>query len=323
MIGGSQSLTSGMPAKGLARPRLPAIDPGVKILATGGSGQVGTELSRRGAAWQTEVHAVTRDELDITQSGAVLAILEQTKPDVVVNAAAYTAVDKAETEPETAFAANRDGPGFLAVGCAKLGVPLIHISTDYVFNGEKTRGYRETDHTSALGVYGQSKEAGERAVRESWGRHIILRTSWVYAGHGGNFVRTMLRVGSERESLRVVSDQTGTPTFAGDIANAILSIATNIAGREQAPWGTYHYTAKGQTTWHGFAEAIFDAAEARLGRHPAIEAITTREYPTPAKRPVNSVLDCAKIDASFKPPRRDWREGLAEVLDELLLAPED
>jgi dTDP-4-dehydrorhamnose reductase len=312
-----------MPAKGLARPRLPAIDPGVKILATGGSGQVGTELSRRGAAWQTEVHAVTRDELDITQSGAVLAILEQTKPDVVVNAAAYTAVDKAETEPETAFAANRDGPGFLAVGCAKLGVPLIHISTDYVFNGEKTRGYRETDHTSALGVYGQSKEAGERAVRESWGRHIILRTSWVYAGHGGNFVRTMLRVGSERESLRVVSDQTGTPTFAGDIANAILSIATNIAGREQAPWGTYHYTAKGQTTWHGFAEAIFDAAEARLGRHPAIEAITTREYPTPAKRPVNSVLDCAKIDASFKPPRRDWREGLAEVLDELLLAPED
>jgi dTDP-4-dehydrorhamnose reductase len=316
-------LTSGMPAKGLARPRLPAIDPGVKILATGGSGQVGTELSRRGAAWQTEVHAVTRDELDITQSGAVLAILEQTKPDVVVNAAAYTAVDKAETEPETAFAANRDGPGFLAVGCAKLGVPLIHISTDYVFNGEKTRGYRETDHTSALGVYGQSKEAGERAVRESWGRHIILRTSWVYAGHGGNFVRTMLRVGSERESLRVVSDQTGTPTFAGDIANAILSIATNIAGREQAPWGTYHYTAKGQTTWHGFAEAIFDAAEARLGRHPAIEAITTREYPTPAKRPVNSVLDCAKIDASFKPPRRDWREGLAEVLDELLLAPED
>jgi dTDP-4-dehydrorhamnose reductase len=307
-----------MPAKGLARPRLPAIDPGVKILATGGSGQVGAELFRRGAAWQTEVHAITRDRLDITQSAAVLTILEKIKPDVVVNAAAYTAVDKAETEPDRAFAANRDGPGFLAVGCAKLGVPLIHISTDYVFNGEKASGYRETDSTSPLGVYGESKEAGERAVREAWGRHIILRTSWVYAGHGGNFVRTMLQVGSERESLRVVADQTGTPTFAGDIADAILSIAANIAGREQAAWGTYHYTAKGQTTWHGFAEKIFDAAEARLGRRPIIEAITTREYPTPAKRPVNSVLDCAKVDAAFKPPRRDWHEGLAEVLGELL-----
>jgi dTDP-4-dehydrorhamnose reductase len=312
-----------MPAKGLARPKLPAIDPSVKILVTGGNGQVGTELSRHGAAWQTEVHAVTRDELDITQSGAVLTILKQAKPDVVVNAAAYTAVDKAETEPDRAFAANRDGPGFLAMGCAKIGVPLIHISTDYVFNGEKTSGYRETDQASPLGVYGESKEAGERAVREAWGQHIILRTSWVYASHGGNFVRTMLRVGRERESLRVVSDQTGAPTFAGDIANAILTIATNIAGREQAAWGTYHYTAKGQTTWHGFAEAIFDAANVRLGRRPTIEAITTREYPTPAKRPVNSVLDCTKIDATFQPPRHDWREGLAEVLDELLLAPDD
>ena len=316
-------MTAAMPVKGLARPRLPAIDPGVKILATGASGQVGTELSRRGAAWQTDVHAVTRDDLNITQSGPVLAILKQTKPDVVVNAAAHTDVDKAETEPEGAFAANRDGPGFLAVGCAQLGVPLIHISTDYVFNGEKTGGYRETDPASPLGVYGQSKEAGEHAVREAWGRHIILRTSWVYAAHGGNFVRTMLRVGGERESLRVVADQTGTPTFAGDIADAILSIAANIVGREQAPWGTYHYTAKGQTTWHGFAEAIFDTAEARLGRRPAIEAIVTSEYPTPAKRPVNSVLDCTKIDASFKPPRRDWREGLADVLDELLQDPED
>jgi dTDP-4-dehydrorhamnose reductase len=298
------------------RPRKP--DVGTRILATGGGGQVGTELTRRAKAWDAEVQALTRAELDITDPEAIRETLETARPDVVINAAAHTAVDKAEEESERAFTANAEAPGYIAKACADLGIPLIHISTDYVFDGDKNGAYGETDPVSPLGVYGASKEAGERAVREAWDHHVIMRTSWVYAAHGGNFVRTMLRVGAERDSLRVVADQNGTPTFAGDIADAALSIAAKVVGEDAVPWGTYHYTAKGQTTWHGFAEAIFDIAEPTLGRRPLIEAIATSEYPTPARRPVNSVLDCAKIDANFAPPRRPWREGLAEVLDEML-----
>ena len=289
-----------------------------RILVTGGGGQVGTELTRRAAAWKSEVQALGRKDLDITQADAVRETLAAARPAVVINAAAYTAVDKAEEDSEAAFAANRDAPGNIGRVCAALAIPLIHISTDYVFDGQKEGAYLADDPVSPLGVYGASKEAGERAVREAWSQHVIMRTSWVYAAHGGNFVRTMLRVGAERDTLRVVADQTGSPTFAGDIADAALAIAGKIAGQPKAPWGTYHYTARGHTTWHGFAEAIFDLAETTLGRRPAVEAITTSEYPTPARRPVNSVLDCAKIDANFSPPRRSWREGLAEVLDELL-----
>jgi dTDP-4-dehydrorhamnose reductase len=310
-----------MLANDLATPRSPMGDPTLKILATGGGGQVGTELARRAGAWDTEITVLSRGELDITDVEAVRAILRASKPDVVINAAAHTAVDKAESEPDLAFAANRDAPGFIASACAELEVPLIHLSTDYVFDGDTGSAYTESDQVSPLGVYGASKEAGERAVRDTWARHIIMRTSWVYAAHGGNFVRTMLRVGAERDGLRVVADQTGAPTFAGDIADAALAIAKQIAKQRQAKWGTYHYTAKGHTTWHGLAEAIFDIAEPYLGRRPTIEAITTSEYPTPAKRPVNSVLDCGRIDAIFAPPRREWREGLAEALDELLKDP--
>jgi dTDP-4-dehydrorhamnose reductase len=292
----------------------------VKVLTTGGGGQVGTELARRGGACQADVTALTRADLDITDLAAVRAVVRRARPDVMVNAAAYTAVDKAESEPDAAFAANRDAPGAIAAICAELAIPLIHISTDYVFDGGKTGAYRETDPVQPLGVYGASKEAGERAVRDAWGRHVILRTSWVYAAHGGNFVRTMLRVGAARDTLPVVDDQTGAPTFAGDIADAVLAIAGRIAGagQQDGAWGTYHYTARGQTTWHGFADAIFASAETTLGRRPVLEAIPTSAYPTPAQRPVNSVLDCAKIDAAFAPPRRDWREGLAEVLGDLL-----
>ena len=290
----------------------------IKILATGGGGQVGTELTRRAEAWGAEVEALTRDDLDITQATAVRDVIEAAHADVVINAAAYTAVDKAEEDSERAFAANRDAPGHIAKVCAHLGIPLIHISTDYVFDGTKTGAYLEDEPVNPLGVYGTSKEAGERAVRDAWDEHVIMRTSWVYAAHGSNFVRTMLRVGAERDSLRVVADQIGAPTFAGDIADAALAISGKIAGQHASPWGTYHYTAKGQTTWHGFAEAIFERAETALGHRPLLEAISTSEYPTPARRPVNSVLDCAKIDVKFSPPRRSWREGLAEVLDDLL-----
>lgn len=294
----------------------------MKVLATGGGGQVGTELARRGGGGRAEVIALKRADLDITDATAVREVMRRVRPDVVVNAAAYTAVDKAESEPDIAFAVNRDAPGAIAVACADIGAPLIHISTDYVFDGGKTGAYAEADPVRPLGVYGESKEAGERAVRDALDRHVILRTSWVYAAHGGNFVRTMLRVGAERDQLKVVDDQTGTPTFAGDIADAILAIVDRIAGGNgSAGWGTYHYTAKDHTTWHGFAEAIFSTAEARLGRRPTLEAIPTSAYPTPAKRPMNSVLDCAKIDTVFASPRRHWREGLAEVLGDLLQEP--
>jgi dTDP-4-dehydrorhamnose reductase len=293
---------------------------GKRILATGGGGQVGTELIRRAKPLDTELKALSRAELDITDPEAIHEILETARADLVINAAAYTAVDKAEEESERAFAANAEAPGYIAKACADLGIPLIHISTDYVFQGDKIGSYRETDPVNPLGVYGASKEAGERAVREALDRYVIMRTSWVYAAHGGNFVRTMLRVGAERASLRVVADQKGTPTFAGDIADAALSIAARIFGEEATPWGTYHYTAKGQTTWHGFAEAIFDITGQTLDHRPLIEAIATSDYPTPARRPVNSVLDCTKIDANFAPPRRSWHEGLAEVLDELVKA---
>lgn len=294
-----------------------------RIIATGGGGQVGTELVRRAAANRVDVKALTRADLDITDPVAVRRLLDAERPDVVINAAAYTAVDKAEEDAEAAFAVNRDAPGHIAGACAKRDIALIHISTDYVFDGGKNSAYLESDPVKPLGVYGASKEAGERAVREAIDQHVIMRTSWVYAAHGGNFVRTMLRVGVERDLLKVVSDQTGAPTFAGDIADAALSVARKITTSrdrldEPPAWGTYHYTAKECTTWHGFAEAIFDIAEPVFGRRPIVEAIPTSEYPTPAKRPANSVLDCAKIDTAFAPPRRPWREGLAEVLEELL-----
>ena len=290
----------------------------LRVLATGGGGQVGRELARRGAAAGAGVAALPRAELDIADPAAIRAALDRLRPDVVVNAAAYTAVDRAESEPDAAFAANRDGAANVARACAAAGVPLVHISTDYVFDGTKDGPWTEDDAPNPLGVYGRSKLAGEAAARAAHARLVVLRTSWVYAAHGGNFARTMLRLGAERDRLRVVDDQRGAPTFAGDIADAALAVARRIAGRADAPWGLYHYAARGETTWRGFAEAILEAAAPALGRRPVVEPIATAEYPTPAARPANSTLDCARIDAAFAPPRRCWREGLAEVLDELL-----
>ena len=289
----------------------------VDLLVTGAGGQVGTELLRRSEAAGFSVKGLTRADLDISDPDAVSAAVREAAPRFLVNAAAYTAVDKAESEPDAAFAVNRDASGHLAAAAAAAGIPLIHISTDYVYDGTKAGAWVESDPVSPLGVYGASKEAGERAVCDALDAHVILRTSWVYAAHGGNFVKTMLRVGAERDALRVVDDQHGAPTFAGDIADAILTIAQRIDGGTQA-WGTYHYTAEGQTTWHGLAEAIFARAERVWSRRPTVEAIPTSEYPTPAKRPVNSVLDCSAVAAAFGVPRRPWQAGLEEVLGDLL-----
>jgi dTDP-4-dehydrorhamnose reductase len=288
----------------------------MKLLVLGAGGQVGHELRRYPWPAGTILTALDRNRLDITRREAVIATIAGEHPDIVVNAAAYTAVDRAETERDDAWAANCDGPGHLAASCRATGIPLIHISTDYVFDGTKKGPYREDDPIKPLGVYGASKEAGERAVRRALREHIILRTAWVYSAHGHNFVKTMLRLAGERPVLRVVADQTGSPTAAADIAGAIAAIVQCVSAGNAA-WGTYHFTGAGAVTWHGFARAIFEGAEVWRGPPPRVEAITTADFPTPARRPANSVLDCARIGAAFGVVPRPWRAALADTLAEL------
>ena len=290
----------------------------LKALITGGTGQVGTELIRRGDCCHFDIVAPNRAEINLLNQSDVYSQLNSIRPDIVVNSAAFTAVDAAETECDMAFKVNRDAVRIMANSCKLLSIPLIHISTDYVFDGTKAGSYKETDLICPIGVYGRSKEAGEAKVRELLEKHIILRTSWVYAAHGNNFVKTMLRIGKERQNLNVVNDQFGAPTFAGDIADAIFSIAKKVLEHDALEfWGTYHYTAKGRTSWKDFAEVIFETASTWLPNKPYVEGIPSSQYPTAAKRPANSVLNCAKVDSELGPPRRHWREGLDEVLDEL------
>ncbi len=287
-----------------------------RILVTGVPGQVGNELLRRSRPEVMDLQGFTMEQLDITDAAAVAAVVPDF--DLVVNAAAYTAVDQAESDRELAYAVNARGPGNLAAACAANTIPLIHISTEYVFNGSKPDPWEEDDAVDPLSVYGASKEAGERAVRDAHEAHVILRTSWLYAAHGHNFVRTMLRLGQEHESLRVVDDQVGAPTAAGDVAAAILVVAERLLAGDTGKFGTYHYTAQGHTSWCGFADAIFASAEARWGWRPSVEPIRTVDYPTPAARPANSVLACEKITRVFDPPRRPWRMALEDVMAELL-----
>lgn len=287
-----------------------------RILVTGVPGQVGNELLRRSRPEVMDLQGFTMEQVDITDAAAVAAVVPDF--DLVVNAAAYTAVDQAESDRELAYAVNARGPGNLAAACAANTIPLIHISTEYVFNGSKPDPWEEDDAVDPLSVYGASKEAGERAVRDAHEAHVILRTSWLYAAHGHNFVRTMLRLGQEHESLRVVDDQVGAPTAAGDVAAAILVVAERLLAGDTGKFGTYHYTAQGHTSWCGFADAIFASAEARWGWRPSVEPIRTVDYPTPAARPANSVLACEKITRVFDPPRRPWRMALEDVMAELL-----
>jgi dTDP-4-dehydrorhamnose reductase len=298
----------------------------MKLMVLGAGGQVGRELCR--LAWPAgyEIAAFDRDRVDITQREAVVASIARERPEIVVNAAAYTAVDRAEAERDAAWAANCLGPANLAAACRDAEIALIHLSTDYVFDGTKPGPYREDDPVNPLGVYGQSKQAGDRAVRETLRRHVIVRTAWVYSAHGHNFVKTMLRLAVGRQPtglsrgehpvLRVVADQTGSPTGAADIAGAIRTIVQRL-DKGNDGWGTYHFTAGGAVTWHGFAEAIFALAAPWRGPPPLVEAITTADYPTPARRPANSVLDCSRIAAVFGIVPRPWQDALAEVIREL------
>jgi len=293
----------------------------VTILLLGANGQLGQELRRALAPLGTIV-ATTRsgalpdgsacEVADFDQPASLAALLDRVRPTVVVNAAAYTAVDRAEGDRDAAFRANADAPGVLAHWCAQAGVPLVHYSTDYVFDGQGTRPYREDDATAPLGVYGASKLAGEQAIRAAGGRHLIFRTAWVYASHSANFLRTMLRVGAERDVLRVVADQVGTPTPAALIAD----VTAQALQHDGALSGTWHLTAKGETSWHGFAEAIFADAVATgvLPRAPIVEAISTAEYPTPAKRPAYSHLDVAKLEQDFGVVLPRWQDGLKRVI---------
>lgn len=295
------------------------------LLITGADGQVGWELARRAKAAGLDAVALGRAGLDIADRAAVMRVVAETEPRVVVNAAAYTGVDQAEREADLAYAVNRDGPGLLGAACAGTGALMVHISTDYVFDGTKPGAYQEDDATAPLGVYGTSKLAGEAAVRTSGARHVILRTSWVYGIHGRNFVKTMLRLAAERERLGVVDDQRGCPTFAGDLAGAVLALAKRELAGGLAPGGlgTFHCAGQGATTWCGFAREIFRRAGSSLPRVPVVDAIATADYPTPARRPANSVLDCGRLAAIHGLALRPWPDALAEMLGTVLAGAED
>lgn len=277
------------------------------ILVFGGNGQLGCELAHAAARSDVALTALPHGEADIAERAAVTAALARHKPLLVVNAAAYTAVDLAESNIADARRGNEIGPAVLAAACAGVGVPLVHISTDYVFDGAKAGAYVESDPVCPLNVYGRTKVAGEAAVRQALRRHVILRTAWVYSEFGKNFLKTMLRLAATRDELRVVADQAGSPTSARTIADAILRIAPRLYGGDDV-YGTYHFTAAGVTTWHGFASRIISAAAPLTGRHPRVIAIATADYPTPARRPANSRLDCRYFAQTFGFTASPWTD---------------
>jgi len=282
------------------------------ILVTGGSGQLATALAGAGG-----VERVGRPTFDFDRPETVEAAFRAAKPRLVVNAAAYTAVDAADTDVEAAYRSNRDGPAILARLCAEADIPLIHVSTDYVFDGTKTEPYVETDPVGPEGVYGATKLAGEQAVMASGAKAIILRTAWVYAATGKNFVRTMLTVGKSRPRLTVVGDQHGCPTTASDLGDAILGVVARVdaTGWQGDYRGVFHAAGTGATTWFGLAVATFEEA-GRFGANvPEVAAITTADWPTPAKRPANSRLDCSKLHNVFGVRLPPWRESLTRTVE--------
>ena len=287
----------------------------MKVLVTGSNGQVGYCLVQQLRQQNADFLALDRDQLDITQRQAVWQTVSDYRPDVIINAAAHTAVDKAESEAEQAFAINRDGAAYLAEAAQQIGAAMLHISTDYVFDGQATQPYTETDATAPQGVYGHSKLAGEQAVLAACSRSIILRTAWVFGEHGHNFVKTMLRLGRERDSLGIVSDQHGAPTYAGDIAAALLHIAHHITQGKPTEYGIYHFSGKPYVSWYQFAEAIFQQAQQQgiLANTPQLLAIATPDYPTPAKRPANSCLQLDKIQQVFGISPSDWQQALTQL----------
>ncbi len=286
------------------------------ILVFGKTGQVATELQR-----QAEVTALGRDRADLSDPQGCAAVIADLKPHVVINAAAYTGVDRAEEDESLAQVVNAASPGAMAAACAHLDIPFLHVSTDYVFEGSGTRAWTEQDPVSPQNAYGRTKLAGEEAIRASGARHIILRCSWVFSAHGANFVKTMLRLSETRDALNVVDDQIGGPTPATDIAATLLSLAGHMrdggmfgGAPSGATGGTYHYAGAPHTSWAGFAQAIF----AQAGRDVAVTGIPSADYPTPATRPLNSRLDCAKLATDFGITAPDWQDDLSRVLKELI-----
>jgi dTDP-4-dehydrorhamnose reductase len=290
------------------------------ILITGGSGQVAQALSRLSANRGMSARLVGRPEFDFEAPETIATCCAALRPSIVINAAAYTAVDAAEKDEAAADRANHLGPVALAAFCAQANIPLVHISTDYVFDGLKHAPYVETDPTAPMGVYGATKLAGEHGVLASGARCIVLRTSWVYAGTGRNFVRTMLAAGQKNDRLRVVGDQTGCPTNAADLAEAILNIVARLRTDGWLPdhHGVFHAAGAGHTTWHGLAEAIFAESARHGGRQPIVEPITTADWPTPAHRPPDSRLDCSRLEAVFGQRLPPWRQSLAREIVAML-----
>lgn len=279
----------------------------MRVLVFGKTGQVATELQR-----QAPVTALGREDADLADPAACAAIIAGAEADVVINAAAYTAVDKAETDEELATQVNGAAPSAMAAAAAERGLPFLHISTDYVFDGRGTRPWSPNDPKGPLGVYGRSKLAGEEGILAAGGPHVILRTSWVVSAHGANFIKTMLRLGAERDRLTIVADQVGGPTPAADIATTLLAIAQahhDGAGKT----GTFHYSGAPDVSWADFAREIF----AQAGLNVTVEDIPSSAYPTPAERPANSRLDCSALAQDYGIGRPDWRVGLARILQEL------
>ena len=288
----------------------------MKIFVTGANGQIGHCLQQQLGQKNWEFSALTRAELDITDPQAVTQIVQRLRPNIIINAAAYTAVDKAEQEQELAYAVNRDGPANLARAAKDVNAAIFHISTDYVFSGDATGAYKEDAPTNPQGVYGQSKLEGEVAVTAANDKHIILRTAWVFGQHGNNFVKTMIRLGRLKDVLNIVADQEGSPTYADDIAKVLLAVARHYSEGKPTPWGIYHYSGQPYVSWYGFAREIFtEVKQAGLYAKPVpqLNAITTAEYPTPAKRPANSKLDCNKIKQAFGVAPSDWRSALKNI----------
>jgi dTDP-4-dehydrorhamnose reductase len=287
------------------------------ILITGQTGQLAVALDKTAASRSLNATCVGRPALDFDRPASIDETFDRAAPWLVINAAAYTAVDAAEDDAEAAIRGNRDGPAELARLCEAAGIPLIHVSTDYVFDGKKSAPYVETDATSPQGVYGASKLAGEHAVAAACSRAIILRTSWVYSPVGRNFVRTMLSVGQKNPTLRVVADQHGCPTSAPDLAEAIVGIAEQLAtaGWQDRYGGIFHAAGSGATTWHGLAAATFAAAARHGMTPPVVEPITTDQWPTKAKRPANSRLDCEKLYRTFGLRLPPWQDGLDRTVD--------
>jgi len=291
----------------------------MRLLVIGRTGQIATELLPRLASAGHEGVALEPPEFDMTNAAQVAAAFERHRPEAVVNCAAYTAVDKAEDEPGLAYAVNATGPKLLGEAAARVGIPVVHYSTDYVFDGSKPEPYTEADPPNPVGVYGASKLAGEQALHAAQPRSATLRTAWVCSPHGGNFVKTMLRLGREREELRVVADQHGAPTFAADLAAAAVALLPRLAAAPAGDpvFGITHLTGAPYTTWHGFADAILAGAARRGQPAPRLVPISTADYPTRARRPANSRLDCSRAARLGLPPR-DWREGLERCLDALM-----